>query len=102
MASVFQVEDTFARLTDQYLGKQSAKNKRLSALEVCVNVAAGMQNDLVELEKDATTGSKPNKIKFNSFVHLLSFSCDRSFLEANCGFRHGFDKKELEREGPQT
>ena len=52
------------RLTGQYVGKQSAKNKRLSALEIRVNVVVELQNDLIGLKEDTTRGFKPNKMKF--------------------------------------
>lgn len=50
----------FILLADQCLSQVSGRDERLSVLETCVNVAIGMQNDLIGLDKDRKVGEWMN------------------------------------------
>lgn len=81
----------FVLLPDQHFRQGMAKDESFSALEMCVKVAVGMQNDLIGLEKDRFQGEWMNFATIAAMDHISVTDTEDGVLRCvethNCAIR---------------
>jgi hypothetical protein len=81
----------FTLLAEQLIGESSARDERRSALEMCVKVAVGMQNDIIGLDRDRSVGEWLNFAVIAAMDHISITDTEDGVLRCvethNCAVR---------------